>query len=148
MSETARRVTVACVSDTAEVIRINAKDILPKLKERSVKEFIRYARSKITLTEEIIKNYISFQIELFTRVKNDNLFRISSRNIKHFSDQPTHIAVQISKTSMMSRNSTMGYNSGTVSKMPSLTAIPRLEYTQGNYKILNQYRKEEIISIK
>lgn len=133
MNEDKRRVTVVWVSDSAIVIKINSKDILPKLKEHSIKEFIQYAKTKISLTEEIISNYTQFQINLYKRVKNDELLRTSCRNNKYLSEQPTHIAVKMSMSNIqdpMRSKSTMRYNSSSVSKIPSLTSMPRLDYTR------------------
>ena len=69
MKEKFRYTTVTCISNTAEVIKINTSELLPKLKDESLKKLIQYAKSKVTICQNVVSSYSKFQSEQYIRDK-------------------------------------------------------------------------------
>ena len=59
--ETTRNTTLICSSDNAQVIRIKSQFLIPKLTKSTMKEFLRYAKTKAKLIDSVVKAYDNIQ---------------------------------------------------------------------------------------
>ena len=71
MKEKYRSSTVTCVSDSAELIKIATVELIPKLKDESLKELIKAAKTKLDISKDIVDSYAKFQSEQYIRRKKD-----------------------------------------------------------------------------
>lgn len=71
IKEKYRSTTVTCISETAEVIKIRGKELIPRIKEETLKELVLYAKSKMKITQDVVESYTEFQTQQYLDSKRN-----------------------------------------------------------------------------
>ena len=84
------------MSEFAEMIRVRALDLIPKLKDCTIKEMIKIAHTKQKLIDDIITSHDDFHRQAFHTKQRKKMNEQNYEAVKNLKNIPTHEAIKYS----------------------------------------------------